>query len=82
MTLYEFNLLSFEEKQATIWEYGEFIENHITSFGELEIINLYAINIFYVELVYDQNANKIKEVRSFKTGKDLEKYLPKINIVF
>lgn len=79
-TLYEFNMLSFEEKKLTVWEYGG-IENLITSFGELEIIDLYAINKFFVELVYDHNTKQVNEVRSFKSGEDLEKYLPKITTI-
>ena len=77
MTLYEFNTLSFKDKQATVWELGSFIEN-MPSKNELEYLSLYAINKFYIELVYLIDTNKIVEVRSFKTGKYLEKYFPTI----
>ena len=46
----------------------------------MESKNLYAINKFYVEVVYDAKNNKIIGVESFKTGKDLDKYLPEISI--
>lgn len=30
MTLYEFNILTLEEKRATVWEQGTFLDNNIT----------------------------------------------------
>ena len=50
MTLYEFNILTEDDKLKTVWDIGEFIDNHISIDG---IKNLYAINKFYVEVVYD-----------------------------
>lgn len=79
MTLYEFNLLIEEDKLISIWDIGEFIDNHISTKG---IKNLYAINKFYVEVIYDAKTNKIIGVESFKTGKDLDKYLPNLNTLF
>jgi hypothetical protein len=77
LTLYEFNLLTEDNKLKTVCDIGEFIENHISIDG---IKNLYAINKFYVEVVYDAKSNQIIGVESFKTGKDLDKYLPNISI--
>jgi hypothetical protein len=77
-TLYEFNTLSFEEKQATVWMDGSFIQNMPVENGSLEYLSLYGIDMFYVELVYNRDTNKIVEVHSFKTGKYLEKYFPNI----
>ena len=78
MTLYEFNILNFNDKIAIVWKDADFIDNYIPSFGELEYMSLYAIDKFYVELVYNPSTNKITDVRSFKTGVSLEKYLPNI----
>ncbi len=50
MTLYEFNILTLEEKQATVWDIGVFLDNYIT---EDIRINCYAIDKFFVEVVYD-----------------------------
>jgi hypothetical protein len=75
MTLYEFNILTEDDKLKTVWDIGEFMENHISIDG---IKNLYAINKFYVEVVYDAKNNQIIGVESFKAGKDLDKYLPSI----
>ena len=66
MTLYQFNILTEDDKLKTVWDIGEFIDNHISIDG---IKNLYAINKFYVEVVYDANNNKIIGVERFKTGK-------------
>jgi hypothetical protein len=76
MTLYEFNILSFEEKQSVVWNMGVFLDNYITK--EISI-NCYAIEKFFVEIVYDSKTNSITEVRSFKYGHSLEKYSPKFN---
>ena len=71
MTLYNFNKLSFEDKQTILWKDGEFLDNHIT---EKEKCNVYAIDKFFVEVVYDAEFNTITKVRSFKTGHLLDKY--------
>ena len=77
MTLYEFNALSLEEKQATVWDKGTFLENYITKDTR---INCYAIDKFFVEVVYDGEQNVITEVRSFKSGKSSDKYSPVRNL--
>ena len=41
-------------------------------------INCYAIDKFFVEVVYDGEQNVVTEVRSFKSGQSLDKYSPKI----
>ena len=76
MTLYEFNILSLEEKQATVWEKGVFLDNYITK--DIKI-NCYAIDKFFVEVVFDAEHNVITEVRSFKYAHSLDKYAPKID---
>jgi hypothetical protein len=76
MTLYQFNILTEDNKLKTVWDIGEFIKNHISIDG---IKDLYAINKFYVEVVYDARNNKIIGVESFKTGKYLDKYLPDLS---
>jgi hypothetical protein len=76
MTLYDFNILSLEEKQATVWEKGVFLDNYITK--DIKI-NCYAIDKFFVEVVYDGEQNAITEVRSFKYGHSLDKYAPRLD---
>jgi hypothetical protein len=50
---------------------GTFIHNHIS---ETERCNLYAVDMFFVEVVYNPEFNTITELRSFKTGHLLSKY--------
>jgi len=52
-------------------QYGIFIDNRVT---KTERCNLYAIDMFFVEVVYDAKHNTITELRSFKTGHLLDKY--------
>lgn len=77
MTLYEFNLLNYDEKLFTAVDKGTFLDNYVTADIRM---NLYAIDKFFVELVYDGEENKIVEVRSFKSGSELEKYTNHINL--
>lgn len=71
MTLYEFNKLDLNERMEAVNQYGTFLDNHITN---IEKCNLYAINMFFVEVVYNSDTHSITEIRSFKTGKLLDKY--------
>ena len=50
---------------------GTFLDNYI---GNGERCNCYAIDKFFVEVVYDAEHNTITEIRSFKTGYLLDKY--------
>ena len=75
MTLYDFNKLTLEEKKATVWDKGTFLDDYIT---EDIRINFYAIDKFFVEVVYDSEHNFITEVRSFKYGHSLDRYSAKI----
>ena len=77
MTLEEFNSLTHDEKLYAVVDNGVFLDNYVTS--ELRM-NLYSLDKFYVELVYDGDLNKVVEVRSFKAGPELEKYTNHINL--
>ena len=77
MTLEAFNNLTYDEKLLTVVDAGTFLENYVT----VDIkINLYSIDKFYVELVYDGELNKISEVRSFKSGIHLDKYTSHLDL--
>jgi len=79
MTLYEFNLLSKNEKIITDFDKGVFLDNYIS---KTETLSCYAIDMFFVELVYDVDKNKIVEVRSFISGWCLDKYSPNLKIEY
>ena len=65
MTLYEFNLLDTNNKMETVNQQGVYLNNHITKY---EKFNLYAINMFFVEVCYNSLENKISGIKSFKSG--------------
>jgi hypothetical protein len=75
MTLKEFNALELNERVDVVIQYGTFLLNYITK--DIRIINCYAIDKFFVEVVYDAEYNTITEVRSFKYGHSLDKYSAK-----
>ena len=71
MTLYEFNILDLNERMQCVNLYGTFLDNYTT---KDERCNLYALDKFFVEVAYNPQLNSITEIRSFKTGKILDKY--------
>jgi hypothetical protein len=71
MTLYEFNLLDINNQMETVNQQGVYLDNHIT---KNEKFNLYAINMFFVEVCYNSLENKISGIKSFKSGNLLDRY--------
>jgi hypothetical protein len=71
MTLYEFNLLDINNQMETVNQQGVYLDNHIT---KDEKFNLYAINMFFVEVCYNSLENKISGIKSFKSGNLLDRY--------
>lgn len=49
ITIYQFNILTIEQKQAHIWGQGAFLDNYITQ--DIRI-NCYAKHKFFVKVVY------------------------------
>ena len=56
MTLYEFNALELNEGMEAVKQYVTFLDNYI---GNGESCNCYAIDKFFVEVVYDANHNTL-----------------------
>ena len=71
MTLYEFNSLDLKYKIGVTLNQATFLDNYINDDVR---INCYALDLFFIELIYDANFNQITEVRSFKYGRHLDKY--------
>jgi hypothetical protein len=71
MTLYQFNILGLNESMEAVNQLGTFLDNHLIN---TERCNLYAIDKFFVEVVYNPEFNSITKIRSFKTGYLLDKY--------
>ena len=60
-----------DDQLTAVWDTGVFLENYIT---KTEKINCYAIDMIFIEVVYDAKANKIIENKPFKEGHRLDKY--------
>jgi hypothetical protein len=71
MTLYKFNFLDINNQMETVNQQGVYLDNHIT---KNEKFNLYAINMFFVEVCYNSLENKISGIKSFKSGHLLDRY--------
>ena len=71
MTLYEFNLLELKYKIGVTLNQATFLDNYINDDVR---INIYALDLFFIELIYDANFSQITEVRSFKHVRHLDKY--------
>ncbi|MBJ2174190.1 hypothetical protein JBL43_08070 [Aureibaculum sp. A20] len=71
MTLYEYLLLEEQQQYNSIWDIGIYLD---TVNEDNYKINIYAIDMFFVEVVYNAQSNKIIENRAFKEGHRLDKY--------
>ena len=71
MILYEFNVLDLNNKMDSVNQLGVYLDNYIV---EKEKFNLYAIDIFFVEVTYDSKDNKITDINSFKSGHLLHRH--------
>ena len=78
MELYEFRLLGSNEQAQRLWDDGVFL---ISRNRRNEKLLLYQLFNFYVEVVYDVDDNRLKEMKSFKTTRLLYPYLKEIKIV-
>jgi hypothetical protein len=71
MTLYEFNPLDIKNQMETVNQQGVYLDKYI---NKNEKFNLYAINMFFVEVCYHSLENKISGIKSFKSGNLLNRY--------
>jgi len=74
MTLKDFKKLDGAGKLITIWMKGVFLDSYV---DENELFKLYALDLFFVEIKFIEPENIIIEVRSFKEGHLLDKYISK-----
>ena len=72
MTLYEFNSLKTDDKYTFLWQEGVYLDSVVIKDTKL---NLYAINKFFVEVHYNAVTNKLVELKSFKYGSIMDKYI-------
>jgi len=72
MTINEFNKLDMRDGMDTVNQFGTFIHNY---YDDKERCNLFAIDMFFVEVAYHLKHNRIKEIRAFKHGHRLDRYV-------
>jgi hypothetical protein len=72
MTLYQFNILGLNERMEAVNQLGIFLDNCVSKTARS---NLYAIDMFFVEVVYNPEFNTITEIRSFKYSETMNKYV-------
>ena len=68
----DFNELNFENKLDTIYSFGNFVDSHITSVGESNLLNFYNFNEFQVEVVYDLRGTVVKAINCLKIKTKIE----------
>ncbi len=73
----KFSKLSMEEKAWYLWNGGSFLMAYES---ESFRFNLFRINNYYVELIYNLKSNDIEKIRAFFTDALLVPYLQKIDI--
>lgn len=73
MTLYEFKLLPEQEQYRKLFK-GEFITYRLGPNARFALYALYALDKFFVEVVYNPKKNKIVKNISFLDGQKLEMY--------
>jgi len=75
--LYEYNLMSIDEKAQLLWDSSEFLLSNKTTNAAT---NLYSFSDFFVEVIYSNELNKIIDINTFKNDTRLEPYLDLINV--
>ena len=71
MTLYEYKMLSEDEQYETVFAKGKFLD--IVIEGNSKLV-LYAIDMFFVEVIWDNEKDEIIGKGTFKEGDSLNKY--------
>jgi hypothetical protein len=78
MSLYEFNLLSYERQLVAVFDEGTFLARR---WEEEDGINLYHLpGGVFVEIYYDTHANEIVQIRATASLSQLEDYTGSIRL--
>ena len=72
-----FNLQSKEEKAVYTWEFGTFLVSRMEG---SQVINLYSVDDFFVEVWYTPEKKLVYKVESFSSTTCFEPYLEDIVI--
>lgn len=72
ITLYEFLALPNQEQYEIIFTQGSYVDWRIEKSRRFV---LYAVDLFFVEVEYESEVNKVVGKRAFVTGEVLDKYI-------
>jgi hypothetical protein len=75
MTLYDFVRLNLDFRAEMVWERGELVTNAVDLIGASAF---YSLDGFFVEVVYDQENNRIVEVAPFSEGPRYERMVARM----
>lgn len=78
MTLFDFNLLSFDGKASLLTKYGKYLDERVTKEGAR--IMIYDLFGFYVEVSYRFD-RKVQYIRAVNNIFETESYLDSINLL-
>ena len=73
ITLYEFSRLPENEQYNIVFNTGTFIDHFVT---DRQKLSLFAVEDFFVEVEYSSEQNKVIDIKTSKTGRELFKYSP------
>ncbi|NQY43977.1 MAG: hypothetical protein HRT87_11615 [Legionellales bacterium] len=79
LTLYEFKILGLEDQIKTTLNNATYLDSFV---GNGVRCNCYALDLFFIELVYNSEFNSITEVKCFKHGDSLDKYSSDLKDLF
>ena len=78
MTFYQFNQLPYETQFTAVFSFGTFLARRWQD--EHEVVNLYALHSFFVEVSFDTAANELRGLRSFNGAQGLEDYAVRVRL--
>ena len=71
MGIYDFNIMSLNDKATLVWDKGTFLHNRkVKDFK----VNLHAFSYFYVEIWVTDEPIRIEQIKLFKTNEFLKLY--------
>lgn len=77
MDIFDFAILNTTDQANLVWTNGTYL---CSKSNGLKKYNLYALENFYVEMLYDPSDNTVKSIKSFRSERLLKPYLSQIKL--
>ncbi len=78
MDLYDFFMLNESEQTETLVQSGQLVA---MKYNAITYLSLFSVSTFYVEFEWEKFTNRMVGKQIFKSGAELDKYLPDIDLV-